>query len=145
MQTTNQILDAIKIKHGLTSDYQLARLMGTSEGGISNYRNGRSHLDNQKAMKAAELLGQDAGAIFALVNAERAKTEQERAVWAEIFEKLGGIAASVLLAIGAATLPAPNAYAGAVSGAATDSTMYIMLNGKRRKKKRPGLLAALSL
>ncbi|USD99055.1 helix-turn-helix domain-containing protein [Vibrio sp. SCSIO 43133] len=59
MNYTNALLDRVKAKYGLTSDYQLAKKIDVSRGGVSNYRAGRSVLDWDVAFKIADLLEED--------------------------------------------------------------------------------------
>lgn len=87
MKDTNQYLDAIKAKHGLTSDYQLAKLMGIRQSTISGYRAGRSHFDDLMALKVAELLGIQPIEVIAAANVARAKTTEVRKVWIDTFTR----------------------------------------------------------
>lgn len=87
MKTTNQYLDAVKAKHGLTSDYQLAKLLGIRQSTISGYRAERSHLDDLMALKVAELLSIDPMEIIAAANVERAKTAETKRVWTTAWER----------------------------------------------------------
>lgn len=59
MNYTNQLLDRVKIKLHLTSDYQLSKFLEVSTGRIGNYRSGRSVLDWDMAFRIADLLGED--------------------------------------------------------------------------------------
>lgn len=59
MNYTNQLLDRVKTKLQLTSDYQLAKFLEVSTGRIGNYRSGRSVLDWDMAFIIADLLGED--------------------------------------------------------------------------------------
>lgn len=98
MRTTLDFLDAVKARHSVESDYKLAQLMGVTRSCISNYRNGKSSLDDVAALKVAELLELSPGIVLSAVHAERAKAPAEKAAWNSIFEKLGGLAAGVLIA-----------------------------------------------
>jgi transcriptional regulator with XRE-family HTH domain len=85
MQTTNEFLDAIKVRHNLPSDYKLGLLLGASSTSqVSNYRAGRSRMDEQVALKVAELLDVEPAYVVACVNHERAAAkgdDQMMAVW----------------------------------------------------------------
>ncbi|MGR5209634.1 transcriptional regulator [Vibrio rotiferianus] len=59
MNYTNALLDRVKAKLELTSDYQLAKFLEVGTSRISNYRNGRSHLDWDMAFRIADLLEED--------------------------------------------------------------------------------------
>lgn len=84
MRSTTEILDAIKRRNSIASDYALAKLLGRSRAGISSYRVGRSGMDNLTAFKAAELLGESPAKIIAIVEAERARTPEKRKKWEQI-------------------------------------------------------------
>ena len=56
---TNVLLDELKTKLELTSDYQLAKVLEVGTSRISNYRNGRSVLDWEIAFRIADLLKLD--------------------------------------------------------------------------------------
>jgi predicted transcriptional regulator len=100
MKTTPEWLDAAKAKHGL-SDYALAPKLGITRSQMSRYRNGADFLSDDAAIKMADLLGMDSPAeIIASAHAERAKSEDVRAFWAAWAEKLGGVAATILVTAG---------------------------------------------
>ncbi|MDP1897794.1 MAG: DUF3693 domain-containing protein [Sulfurimicrobium sp.] len=115
MNTTNEFLDAIKAKHGLVSDYALCKKLGVSSSRIGNYRSKRSVFDDLMAVQAAKLLEIDPMYVIAAVHAESAKKESERKVWTDILEKLGGLAASVVIGLALVALPSPSAFAASQS------------------------------
>ncbi|NLS13348.1 transcriptional regulator [Vibrio sp. SM6] len=59
MTYTNMLLDRVKNKLSLKSDYQLSKLLGVSTSRIGNYRSERSVLDWELAFKIADLLEED--------------------------------------------------------------------------------------
>jgi len=65
MKNTCEFLDAIKAKNSLTSDYQLAKLLGCTPSAIGNYRHGKSMLSDEYALKVADLLGLEGGYVLA--------------------------------------------------------------------------------
>lgn len=111
MNTTNEFLDAVKAKQGLASDYALCKFLGESTARIGNYRSKRSFLDDLMAVRVAKLLEIDPLYVIASANLERAKKESEKSAWLDILEKLGGIAATVVIGFAACALPAPDAFA----------------------------------
>lgn len=112
MKTTIEFLDGLKAKYGLNSDYALWKKSGISQQSLSNYRLGKTHFDDSTAIRVAKLLEIDPAIVVSAVHAERAKSDPEKAVWREIFEKLGGVAASVVIGIAAFTLPVQNVDVG---------------------------------
>ncbi|EGR2797614.1 transcriptional regulator [Vibrio cidicii] len=68
MNYTNVLLDRVKAKLELSSDYQLAKFLEVSTGRIGNYRSGRSVLDWNMAFKIADLLEEDdQNVVFGLI------------------------------------------------------------------------------
>ena len=84
---TLEYMAACKERLGITSDYALAKKLGLSQTGISNYRTGRSRMDDDVALRVAEILGIDPIVVIAHANAERAKTPEQRARWMGVVEK----------------------------------------------------------
>ena len=117
MKTTIQWLDAAKAKHSL-SDYALAPKLGIGKGQMSRYRNGYDFLSDDVAIKLADLLGMESPAeIVASAHAERAKSDDVKAFWSAWAERLGGVAAGFLIAVGAtAPTPAPAAQSQSADG-----------------------------
>lgn len=84
---TLEYMQACKERLGITSDYALAKALGLSQTGLSNYRTGRSRMDDDVALKVAEILGLHPLQVIASANAERAKTEEQKARWLSLMEK----------------------------------------------------------
>ena len=132
MKNTCEFLDAIKAKNSLTSDYQLAKLLGCTPSAIGNYRHGKSMLSDEYALKVADLLGLEGGYVLACIAAERSKNERVKKAWAWWADHKSLAAVLAVLAV----LPfAPWIYQDSLSGIAllglTSSeagTLYIMSN-----------------
>lgn len=121
---TTALLDDLKRTHGIESDYRVAQLLGITRAAISQYRGGQG-MNDEIALKVAELLDRPKAAVLATLAAERAKTPEARAAWREAVKALGGKAAALLLAIaagGAAVAPSP----AQASSAASADRLYIM-------------------
>lgn len=111
MNTTLEFLDALKARHSVQSDYATAKLLGVTQQCVSTWRNKRSFFDDSTAIQVGKLLEIDPAYVVACVHAERAKKDEEKAVWREIIEKFGGVAATVVIGIATATIPMPEASA----------------------------------
>lgn len=122
MKTTIDFLEAVKSKRGGISDYALAKVLGVSQQLISKYRTRMIFLGDPVALRVAELLEIDAGYVMACVHQERAKTESERAAWSSIVERLGGLAASVVVGVALFGSPAPAQASPSVTG---DNLYYV--------------------
>lgn len=87
MKNCDHYLDLAKIKRDLPSDYALAKLLGVSPSGITNYRKGRSHFDDATAIKIAHLCEIEPAEVLFAMQVERAKSDEARAVWSGLLEK----------------------------------------------------------
>lgn len=84
METTLELYRRAKIAAGVQSDYAMAKVLGVKANTCSNYVTGKARFDDEVAAKVADLLGIEAGYVIACANAERAKTDKGRAIWARI-------------------------------------------------------------
>ena len=96
-----QFIDAVRARHGLTSDNKVAAFLGIPRPRISLYRTGTRKLDPDACLKVAKALDLPAEHVFASVQAERAKRTEHRRVWERLAKiaKHGGAAAVVGLAV----------------------------------------------
>ena len=134
--TTVEFLDAIRVKHGLPSDYAARKLLGVSRAAISNYRTGKSLFGDDVALKAAVLLDLDPGYVLACIHAERTKRPQVRDAWEKVAR---GLAASLAAVFVGVSSPSPSQASPPPSSAAENSTVYIMSKRRRRPKTgQPG-------
>ncbi|MBN9357525.1 MAG: helix-turn-helix domain-containing protein [Herbaspirillum huttiense] len=86
--STLDFLDEAKAKNGLPSDYALSKALGLTTSAISNYRSGRSRIDDEVALKLAGLTGRNPLEVIAAANMERAKTPEMRALWESLLTKV---------------------------------------------------------
>ena len=104
MSETAKFLDAVKARHGLASDYALAKVLEISRQEISNYRTGRHALGVKVCFKIAALLDCDAASVIAAVESERARTDQDRDFWkGALLRAAAAVVAAV--GVGAAAMP----------------------------------------
>lgn len=81
---TIEYLDKAKSEKGIPSDYALAKALGIRSSAISNYRSGKSQMDDNVARKIAEIIGVHAGIVMLDMHRERAQTAEEAGIWQEI-------------------------------------------------------------
>lgn len=81
---TPGFLDAVRDRHGLTSDNKLAVFLDMNRGLLSAYRTGRRTLSPADARLIAAVLDVDAGYVMASIQAERAKRTEDREVWVHV-------------------------------------------------------------
>lgn len=136
MQTVDGLLDAVKTRHGISSDYKLAQFLKMTQNSISNYRHGRSRPDDKTLAKLAKLGNIDLSEIDLLaaqLQAERATNDDAKLLWQRIAHRLqaGMVHASVLMALAIISIAgyAPNAEATALSfdKSAIQSVYYVKL------------------
>jgi len=131
MKSTKQFLNAVKAKTGAASDYALAKELDTSKQNISNYLGKDRPMSDDIALKVASILEIDPYIVLAAVHAEHAKTEAEKSAWNTLFERLGGVAASVVIAT---TLFGHSAPVKASEQVVSHKNVYYV---KSRKRKKP--------
>ncbi len=68
---TLEYLDAVKAAYNLTSDYQLAKKLSSGTTRITNYRQGRTVMDDDLAIKIAYLLDRNPLIVLADAHIER--------------------------------------------------------------------------
>ncbi|AYC07029.1 transcriptional regulator [Vibrio cholerae] len=59
MNYTNALLDRVKAKYNLTSDYQLSKKLGIGQGRVTHWRKGTCSMDWDVAFLICDLLGED--------------------------------------------------------------------------------------
>jgi hypothetical protein len=106
MRTTVELLDALKRRLSITSDYALAKEMGWSVSRLSNYTRGVSHLDTFGALQVADKLGESPLKIIAIVEAERTKRPEQRKRWQELAK--ASMFATALIGSGIFAAPSPS-------------------------------------
>lgn len=84
----DSLLDLIKTKHSLPSDYKLALFLGIVYGSVQNYRHGRSYPDERVCQILAEAAGLDADVLTAQVQAARSRNSETKSVWERIALRL---------------------------------------------------------
>ncbi len=92
---SNAWLDQVRQAHGLTSDYQLSKLLGVGSSRIGNYRSGRSEFDEDMAARVGAALQVHPAHVLATVRAGKARTERAREVWESIAREFGQVACLV--------------------------------------------------
>jgi transcriptional regulator with XRE-family HTH domain len=138
MRTITEVLDAIKEKNGIRSDYKLAMFLGVGDGSLRNYRHGRSLPDEPTCVKFAEALGEDPALLVVEMQAQRAKTPDAQKLWEHVAAllasgKTAAVNLSVALACAVVILATEGAlFSNEAAAMSADSGLYIMSNHRRR-------------
>jgi len=97
LETSVELLERLRAKHGNMSWYRLARVIPASESSVANWKNGRSTIDRKFVTRVAELLEESPEYVLLCLEAEREQSAELRKVWRRIAEKFRSHAASILL------------------------------------------------
>lgn len=140
---TIQLLDAIRERRNLPSDYATAAALGLTRAQISRYRQGKEAMGDEVAQRAAALLGLDPAVVVAQMHAQRASDPQTRSLWigiADRLERASSVAAVVLIALMGVTFtggPDGGAFAAdrpTSHQIATTSVYYVNLQTRRTSR-----------
>lgn len=93
-------IDRVRLVKGLPSDYSAAHVLGLTRSAVSKYRSRESTLDEATSVKVAHQLGIDPAIVLTDQAMERAKDQEARGAWAAVLQRLGGVAAGVLVVAG---------------------------------------------
>jgi len=86
MKSTIEYLDEAKNRLEIDSDNKIAALIGIKREGISNYRSGRSRMDDYVAARIAEILNISKIEVIGTANYEREKNERKKEYWKTVVE-----------------------------------------------------------
>lgn len=120
--SVDQLLDAIKARFNLDTDYKLAKHLKVRVQVISNYRNKKSLPDEAMAIRLADEIGLPRAYVLACVAAERAELGERfeiASTWRALAAKMGVTALVVLVSVQVALLvgveiPQPDQWAALV-------------------------------
>lgn len=79
MSTTVDLLEMLKARHSIPSDYKLAKYLGVTHQTVYKWKNGLV-MSSPKALALAEELGLDLDAVYLSLLLDKAKDERERKV-----------------------------------------------------------------
>jgi predicted transcriptional regulator len=132
---TAEYLAAVKARRNISSDYALAKALGVSRQRASDYILGKSIPATLVCFKIAEILGEQPAGVIAELELERAEKmakEADASEWKGVLKRLGGAAASILLA----SLVGWSASPGAASASEAGGQHSIHRIKQQRRKTR---------
>ncbi len=88
---TNKLIDAYKEHMKYVQYKQVAADLGISGQMLTEIRKGRSFLKENLALMIADEIGEEKEAVLIGLAADKAKTPQEQALWANIAKKYNGL------------------------------------------------------
>lgn len=93
------MLDKARDIHSLRSDYKLALVMGVSQNSLKSYRDAKTLPDARVIAKICELTGDDPVLILAQIEEQRATSDDARALWHRLTQRLQAAGATAVFAV----------------------------------------------
>lgn len=90
-------VDAIKKRHGVNSDYAVAKLIGIETQVLSNWRAERSRMDSWACYRVAELLEIDPQIVIANIERAKAKSPKKIEYWESWLRRAGAAVSTILI------------------------------------------------
>lgn len=94
-KTTADFLNELKAKHGLKSNYALAKFLDQTDTAVARWAHGKGTFSDETALKISELLNYDPAYVMACMAAERSKDAKVKKTWEWTAQHLGGLAAAL--------------------------------------------------
>jgi DNA-binding XRE family transcriptional regulator len=91
MLTSYDWVSYLKTKSCISSDYGAAKLINIDRTTLSTIKSGKSHLGLKSAFNIAKELGIAPEYVYLCAQFERAACEEERKMWLDVFERIGGV------------------------------------------------------
>ena len=94
-------LDAVRAKHGLTSDYQVHKFLRIAQSRVSMYRTGRREFDSKTCHLVANALDVDPAWVMVEIQVERANRTEDRDAWQRVADlvKVASVVSVLALAV----------------------------------------------
>ena len=99
MDAVNQLLDQARVGTNLPSDNALAQRMGVTRAVVSNWRQARNPIPDERIAQLCAMAKLDGPAWTARIHAERAASPAERAMWKSMLDRLSAVAAVLALVV----------------------------------------------
>lgn len=108
--TTIELLNSLQAAYDGASPYRIAKILGVRSQTVYQWTNGHGTMSDETGIKAAELLGLDAGKVLLHLHIERGKGNATSPVWKDLARRLEMAAMPVVVgfvgyAIGAGLPP----------------------------------------
>lgn len=137
MRTIVEVLDRAKKVQKVSSDYKLALCIGIGESSLSAYRKGKNLPGPKTCAKLAIAMGEDPILLMVEMQAQMAKDDDERSMWATAVKRLQmGVASVVLMSLLAIVSVAGSALPAWATGLITlksaESSVYYVNYGLDR-------------
>ncbi len=138
MDTTKSLLDQLKARFSLRSDYAVSKFLSVTQPTVYRWRDGGT-LSDEIAIRVADLLKISRAYVLACMAAERASGDLESSgVWrqiADVFKDKVAVVA-LLATLGIAGFPANDAHAAGASS--LHENVYYVKRPRVGRRKRDG-------
>ena len=88
MSKAKELLQECMIKHGLKTQYQLAKAMEMNRAVLNDFYREKRVPDEYACVRIAMLLQRDPAEIIAIVQADTEKNEKRKAFWADFLQRV---------------------------------------------------------
>ncbi|MFK5947934.1 MAG: hypothetical protein QM500_04075 [Methylococcales bacterium] len=95
----NKVLDNVRTRHSLTTEYQLAKKLCISHARLYSYRKRGSVIGDDVALVIEKLLNMPEGSLLFEAQAQRTKCKKAAEIMHELSRKLLATAAAVLMVL----------------------------------------------
>ncbi|MBP6899511.1 MAG: helix-turn-helix transcriptional regulator [Burkholderiaceae bacterium] len=99
MLTSRDLLAAVRVAHGIESNYRLARVLDVPEKSVQRWNSGKHTPDDAMAVRLADMAGLDAAEVLAAMHAQRCNDDALRSIWQTVAERSKAVAAALVAAI----------------------------------------------
>lgn len=104
LETSQDLLNRLMAKQGW-SWYRMAKELPAHENTVYSWKGGHTIVDRKFAPRIAELLGEPAEYVLAILEAEREQSAEVLKVWKRIAERFRSTASILLVCLGLMTAP----------------------------------------
>lgn len=98
MQNVKKLLDEVKQKAGIETDYALAKTLGIRRQLVSSYYKGVRVPDNAMCLEIAKRTEKPLAVVIAAIELDAEKDAKKHEVWRKYYKSIGGFAASFMIA-----------------------------------------------
>lgn len=99
MFSVANLIDAAKARANIETDYRLAKVIGISHQGMTNYRTGKSLPAESTIEQLCALSGDDPDIIAAQIQAARSKTPEAKTMWLRVAARMAGRVQTAFLSV----------------------------------------------
>lgn len=93
MENVKKLLDEVKQRVGIESDYALAKVLEIRKQRTHDYYKGVRRPDAFVCLRISEILDRPLSEVIAAVELDAEKDEKRRSAWERYYKGIGGIAA----------------------------------------------------